>query len=234
MATLREHIYAVKNLVEKGLASDDSNYSERLIGFLLKSTRSQLIKEKLNKYREVSPFSYQTICIPLELQTYHDCSCIPAELGCKILKSTCKIPADLLSKWGSTLTVRLASGVKLDELTITQNNLSQYSQTNKNPKMGFFVEDQHIYVLNSTNLKVVLLSAVWEDPETIKDFCKCGPGGDITDEPCYDVERDEFPIDSELSRAMRLMVLSELTSTYNLRKDTVNNASDGQVTPTQK
>ena len=45
MAKLREHIYAVKNILERGLASDDSRLSEKLIAFLLKTARSQLIKE---------------------------------------------------------------------------------------------------------------------------------------------------------------------------------------------
>lgn len=225
MAKLREHIYAVKNILERGLASDDSRLSEKLIAFLLKTARSQLIKEKINKYKEVSQLSYQTICVPLELTTYHDCDCIPESVGCKILKSTCKIPRDLVSKWGSSLTVLTASGRILDMSSLTQNDLTKYSDTNKNPKIAYFIENQHIYVLNNTDLKIVLLSAIWEDPEIINTFCKCN-NGKLTEEPCYDPIDDDFPIDAELSRPMRLMVIQELQNMYRIPEDNLNNAKD--------
>lgn len=225
MATFKEHIYAVKNILERGVASDDSRLSERFIGFLLKTARTQLIKEKINKYREVSPLSYQTVCIPLELTTYHDCSCIPADIGCKILKSTCHIPRELVSKWGTSLTVFTASGRTVDMSSLTQNDLAKFSETNQKPKLAYFIENQHLYILNSTSLKVVLLSAIWEDPEEVKKFCKCN-NGDVTDEPCYDPINDDFPIDSELARVMRILVTQELQNMYRMPEDNLNNGKD--------
>ncbi len=225
MATLKEHIYSVRNLIEKGSPSDDSRYSERLISRLLKDARSQLIKDKLNKYKAVSPLSYQTVCIELELTTYHDCSCIPADLGCKILKSKCKVPRDLVSRWGSTLAVYFPSGKIIDMSSITQNDLTKFSVSNKKPSAAYFIENQHLYVLNRTDLKVVLLSAIWEDPEEIKNFCTCN-NGEITEDPCYDPINDDFPIDAELSRPMRMMVIQEIAPTVNFPQDDLNNAKN--------
>lgn len=222
MATLKEHIYAVKNLLERGLASDDSRLSERFIAFLLKGARSQLLKEKINKYKEVSPLSYQTICVPLELSTYHECDCLPKEVGCKILKSKCHIPRELVSKWGSSLTVLTASGRILDMSSLTQNDLTKYSDSNKKPKLAYFIENQHIYVMNDTKLKMVLLSAIWDDPEIVKEFCGCNSNN--PDEPCYDPLNDDFPIDSELARPMRLLVVQELQNQYRMPEDNLNNA----------
>lgn len=222
MATLLEHVYAVKNLISKGVGSNDERYTERLVTYLLNSTRARLIKDKLNKYGVVSPFSYQTICVPMELTTYHDCDCIPKDLGCKILKSTCTIPRDVISKWGSSLVVKKPSGEVINMTTITQNDLAQYSESNNPPKIGAFIEDGHIIVLNNTKLEVILLTAIWEDPNKVKNFCTCGPHG-ITTTPCYDPIYDEYPIDADLVAPMTEMVIDQLLKVVQLPEDDLVN-----------
>ena len=230
MATLLEHVYAVKNLMSKGVGSADERYTERLITYMLNSARARLIKDKMNKYGYVSPLSYQTVCIPLELTTYHDCDCIPADLGCKVLKSTCVIPRDLISKKGSSLMVKKPSGEIINETSITANKYVQFSEANNPADIGSLVENGHIIILNNTTLQVVLLTAIWEDPNKIAKFCTCGPNG-MTEIPCYDPIYDEYPIDADLSDSLVDLVVAKLKSVYQLPEDNLVNAKSVELGP---
>ncbi len=222
MATLLEHVYSVKNLLNKGVPSIDDRYTESLISHLLNSARSVLLKDKLNKYGAVSAFSYQTICVPLVIDNFHDCDCIPEEYGCKILKSDCQIPRDLISKFGSTIMVRKGSGKAIDATNPTKNDLSQYSEANNPPDIGYMIEDGRIIIFNTLNLQVVLVTAIWDDPLKVKDFCGCSPSNPTL--PCYDPIMDEYPIDSDLVRPMELMVVEQILSTHRLPEDNLINA----------
>ena len=98
MATLKEHVYFIQNIINKGPRSDDARYSNRFIAHALKQTRSLLLKRKIDKYHALSPQNYLTVCVPLELSSYHDCTCIPDVFDCKVLKSTCELPQELVGR----------------------------------------------------------------------------------------------------------------------------------------
>lgn len=95
---LIEHIYAIKNVLAHGAASDDFNLSDRLIAHYLQVARARLIEQKIDKYYYISEQSYQDLCLDLALSSFHDCCDIPELEECKIMKSVMEVPKFLNSR----------------------------------------------------------------------------------------------------------------------------------------
>ncbi len=216
---LLEHIYAVKNLVNKGVASDDARYSNALIAHLLKITRSKLIEMKADKYYFISDQSFQSLCVALELGTFHNCCEGPeVDENCYILKSTIPIPKVLNTRWGDFLKVTTLDGRTLSKTSITANSLAQYSITNKTPKPGWFIHDGKLFLLNNKKIEMILINGLFSDPKEITDLnCAVGQG------ECPDLYSEEFPLDSDLIDAMYKMVIEYLMRGYTLPDDNEDN-----------
>lgn len=219
--TLLHHIYAIKNLLARGNASDDFSFSERLIAHFLEVARGKLILDKINKYKFVSDQSYQDLCVALQESVYHDC-CDVIDFGdCKLLKSIDPLPKFLNSAWGNFLKVTDLSGNVISELTLTQNTYSKYAIIK--PKTGWFLHNNHLYVLNNTGLRKVLLNALFSNPQEIYDTnCTTGTG------KCVEYLAQEFPVDADLMQAMYELTLKLLLGTK-LPNDLENNARDIQI-----
>lgn len=229
MATLKEHIYAVKNILNKGIASDDSRFSNRLIAHYLKQSRGLLLKRKLDKDKYISTLNYQRICVPLELVTYGDCECISDVFAnCKILRSTCTFPSVFTSKSRPVLSVKAIDGTVLSQTSITKDKLKAYSLSQQNPKLGWFIENNRLYVLHSQTTPLVIAVALWEDPEEVSDFCTCGDAGN-SNTPCYNSQEDEFPIDIDLVLPMYEMTLQMFGLGMQYPEDNENNARSNQI-----
>ena len=98
MSSLLHHIYFLQNLLNKGVPSDDTRISNRLVSHAIKQSRSRLLKIKLDKGDYISESNYQKLCIPLEQHAFHDCDCITDNQDCLILRSTEIIPKYLVAK----------------------------------------------------------------------------------------------------------------------------------------
>ena len=54
MATIKEIVYDIKNLIRGGMQSDDEIISDRQIEFQVDSLRAQFIRQDINKRRSIS------------------------------------------------------------------------------------------------------------------------------------------------------------------------------------
>lgn len=217
--TLLHHVYAVKNLLSRGAASDDFSYSSRLIAHFLQVTRGRLLEAKADKYNFISEQSYQSLCADLELSSFHNC-CQGPLLECKVMKSVNPIPKFLNSRWGNFLKVMDLAGTTIPEFNLTQNRYSKYALTN--PGTGWFMHDNHIYIINNNFLEKVLLNALFDDPKAVSELnCPDGPDG-----LCVDFMDQEFPIDTDLVDPMYKMTMEYLTNSMRLPGDLENNAKD--------
>jgi len=228
VATLKEYVRAVKIPINRGAASNDSQLTDKFIAFHLKQARAQLIQQKLEREEYVSDLNYITICVPLEEHTYHDCSCIPDIFDCKINRSTCEIPQDLVARTSSSVQVKLPDGKMIDKGTITSNNLAEYSLTNRDPKAAWLIENKKLVILNKPKLKVALMKGIWADPDKLATFCTC-MGEEMTDTPCYDPMNDNFPIDAELGRMMIRMAEESIIRYLSAPNDKENNSRQNEV-----
>lgn len=220
---LIDHIYAVKNRINRGIASDDSPFSNELIAHYLKVKRARLIENKADKYYFISDQSFQSLCIPLEEGSFHNCCDGPdldgPDLDCHVLKSTYAIPKVLNTRWGDFLKVTTITGQVINKTSMTANSLAQYTITNKTPKTGWFIHDGMLYIVNNTKLELVLLNGLFSDPKVISDL-NCSSGSNT----CPGVYEEEFPIDADLIDVMYEMVITDLRNSLGLPSDNVNNA----------
>lgn len=221
MATFRHHIYFVKNLFNKGAASDDARINDRLIAHALKQSRSLLQKRKLDRMESLSDLNFQTFCLDLVPSNFHDCECIPDMYGCQILRSTQEVPPYLISKFRHYVELRYIDGRKISQTSYSNLIFNQYSLGSADTP-NWFLFDKHVYVTNTLALKKVLLRAVFEDPEVvILENCQ----SEGTSSQC-DPYSEEFPIDGDLVLPMYQMAMELLGVAYRMPEDTENNAAD--------
>jgi hypothetical protein len=216
--TLRQHVYAIANLLSQGPVSDDFSYSDRLIAHFLQVARARLLEQKADKYHYISEQSYQSLCLDLQLSSFHNC-CDTAANDCKVLKSVTTVPKFLNSRWGNFLKVMDLSGEVIPEFGNTQSKYSVYALVT--PTTGWFMHDNYLYVLNNKHLSKILLNALFDDPNEIHQF-NCPTSG----ETCTEFMSEEFPIDSDLIDPMYRLTLEFLLQSRGLPIDTENNAKD--------
>ena len=233
MLIVNDLISRVRSLYNKGPASNDSRLSTRHIYSKIKSARSLLIRREADKKRKLSDWNFQTIeCIKLELVDPSDCPCV-VPTGCKMLKTTCKIPKPVQSIFGPSI----GSVTTLDGSTI----FGKSSWLRKRYKGGdkytseiadYFIRDEYLWITHNKRLEWVTVTAVFEDPVEVGLFpynetcsCKC------TEEDCCPYPPDlEFPVDSNLVDAIVQMSAQELVQLFkSIPEDTSNDASEKMV-----
>lgn len=217
--TLLHHIYAIKNVLNNGPSSISTTFTDRLVAHYLQVTRAVLLERKIDKYYFISEQSYQSLCVDLEESSFHNC-CNTPDLDCKVLKSINSIPKFLNSRWGNHLKTMDLTGTVIPEFNLTNDKYSQYALIK--PSTGWFIHDNHLYIINNKHLSKVLLNALFNDPEEIYNV-NCP---DNTGEICKGYYEDEFPIDSDLIDPMYRMTIDLLTQAFRMPNDTENNAKN--------
>lgn len=224
--TLGQHIYAIKNIIANGPSSDDSPFSEGLVAHFLQITRAFLLERKADKYRYISEQSFQSVCVDLELSSFHNCCDLP-ELECKVLKSTIKLPKLLNSKWGNFLKVMDLSGNIIPEYNITNNKFAEFGIVKPTTgTVGWFLHDGYIYALNSKVLAKILVNGLYLNSTEVLEV-NCANG---TSTNCSDINSQEFPIDADLINDMYKATLEYLIRSTGLPNDLENNAKDIETT----
>lgn len=218
---INDIISRVKAIYNKGVETDDSRLSDRLVYDKLKSTRSLLIKREIDKKRQVSDWIVQTIpCFELATALPNDCtSCgVPAP-GCKILKSVNKLPKPVQSVVGPEL-----------EAVTTMDGNKVFSKTNwvkKRYKSGdkytsavedYFIKDEYLFITTNSLLKYVSVSGVFEDPLEPVGLDACGA-------TCINPLEQEFYLDGHLTDAVIEMTVQQLVGVMkSMPEDSINNA----------
>ncbi len=216
---VKEHIYAVKNLLSHGPVSDDFSYSNKLILHFLEVSRAKLIEEKANKYHFISEQSFQSLCMDLQKASFHNCCSGPTDLC--VLKTTKQLPKTVTTRFGQFVKVMTLDGRVISQGSKTLKDLSAYSITNRNP-VYWFIHDNHIYIDGNASLVKVLVNGIFATPtEPLEEACSMEGG------TCVDYLDQEFPIDADLISPMYSLTIQFLTSTQ--VKDEKNNSKDDTV-----
>ena len=223
MSTFNEHIYYIKNIINKGVASDDARLKDRIIAHTLKQSRSLLIKQKLDRMEGISDLNYQSFCLDFVPHDFHDCNCIPDIFQCQILRSVQEIPAYLVSAKKKYIEFRYVDGRKMSSTSYSNFLFSQFSRASAD-EPTWFLYDKHIYITNTLSLKKGVVRAIFEDPErVILEECETAGSG-----PCNPFDGD-FPIDADLVLPMYKVTLEMLGLAYNYTEDTENNARSNKT-----
>ena len=141
-----ELIKYLKTVIEKGVASDDTRSSDRLIYHLLKIIRAEVIKQKTNQKQFISPQVYQTVCRELELV---DKSELPDCYSTGELILRTKTPSILRSRSRPLIeNVRSTAG---GFIPYSLSNVSRYDQHSKHRSNAVqaILRNDYIYVITN-------------------------------------------------------------------------------------
>lgn len=222
---VKKLIDRVQSIYSKGVQSDDSRLSNRLIYNKLLTTRSKLISQKIKKKQRVSQWNYQTIpCVKLVEVPKHQCPCIPP-VGCKILRSEHKLP-EPISGFNEDLIQSVTSierSIKIDRISINAVNFqrgNKYTST----KVNFFVQDGYIYLTTPTDISIISIVALFENPIEVKNFLSyCSDCVECN--KCIDYLEEDFPIDNDMIDTLIELTLNEVVILFSKSIEDVSNNS---------
>lgn len=222
MATIPEHIYKLRTFIKQH--SDDSLYSDEFLYSLLKDARNTLLERDSKKFTKDSEFHKQTICMPLEVNTYHDCECLPYEVKCKVLKSKFALPKVITGRNKEMMRVLTVDGYnQIPFILSTDLKNFKYSKTKgKGNKYG--ITNNHLIIFNNLQLKIVLIEGIFEDPLELSKIMFCNNDGN--EETCYDLNTTDFPIKGSLDFSMYQICLDILKIPLQIREDDTNNTNN--------
>jgi len=224
MKVIASHIDAIRELIKQ--TSDDSKYGDQLLYKLLVGARGKILGDLINRYGRVSEHNYQSICMQVEPDTYHDCNCVSEE-GCWILKSLCQVPENLSLKFKDLMEVTTVDNSKQFGFTSPgQSRVNKFSNTRKD-KTGYFISNHNIILLNSDmKLRVIKVRGIFEDPADLAFLPFVNLDGTCTDKFCFSKDNTDFPLDARLQDDVYDKVLADLgLSMRHLDKET-NRAED--------
>ena len=218
---INDIISRVKAIYNKGIETDDSRLSDRLVYDKLKSTRSLLIKREIDKKRQVSDWIVQTIpCFELVTALPNDCtSCSVPPAGCKILKSKNKLPKPIQSVLGPELeSVTTMDGNKIFSKTNWVKKRYKSGDKYTSEVEDYFIKDGHLFITTNSLLKYIAISGVFEDPLAPIGLDACG-------ETCINPLEQEFYLDGHLTDAVVEMTVQQLVGVMkSMPEDAINNA----------
>lgn len=171
--TVREIIYRFRHFGEDptGYTTDETSLSDLAIYDELITSRAVIIKDRFKKEPLPQEMYITLPCITLEEVDANECNLVPPS-GCKVLKSTCALPAYLKIKAVTSLLGNIKFNiVPWDGLQAKLSN--PIESIAKAPYAAFRTINGKIwlYILNDTNLKVVSTEIVPEDVVEAAQFC---------------------------------------------------------------
>lgn len=222
MATIPEHIYKLRTFIKQH--SDDSLYTDELLYSILKDARNTLLERDSKKFTKDSEFHKQTICMPLIIDNYHDCNCLPNEIKCKILKSKYKLPKVITGRNKEMIRVLTIDGYNhIPFIFSTDLKNLKYTKT-KSKTIKYGITNNNLIIFNNLQLKVVLIEGIFEDPLELNKITFCNDNGD--EESCYDLNTSEFPLKGSLNLPMYQLSLDLLKIPLQIKEDDTNNTNN--------
>lgn len=227
---INEAISRLRVLLENGVASDDTQLAHRFLYSILKTLRTKRIRQRIDSVLYLSPFYYNTIdCLPLELGKFADCPCFTND--CFILRSKYKIPKIVSTRNKLAIkAVTTIDGKNIYETSPTKDDHKEYSRT-KTKNLFYFIHNGYLFITGSTTLKVVTITAIFENPLDLADINACDPDGNALPIVCFDPKEQDFPIDEDLFDDIEDMALEKIYKVMlRMPNDNENNAKAAELT----
>lgn len=223
LKTIGAHIADLRIVLRQ--THDDSEYSDEYLYKLLSEARALILHQEIQKHRKISEWNFQTWCVKLEIDTYHDCECI-ADLGCKVMKSVNKIPKPLLTRYKNFFKVyNINQDYEVDKTSPLRLKRDKLSLT-RSGKRGYDIVNEKLVLFNSMGTDTLLIRGIFEDPALVSLSTACSTA---ETEQCTDIVDAEFPLDTRFSPFLKELVLKQLVPVQNLPNDVTNNARSNQV-----
>lgn len=206
MATLNEIAYNIKNIVEGGVGSDDSNLSLRQVKYLIHSKRAELLLKYTDNGRKTSEAFYQVDILNV--------SSLGADYKPYLGFNNNKAIRSVVYKESSDL------DEVMELLPVVQNHDRMFVQQSrfikKSTKKYASLSDGKIFVFEDDSILedgILEFKAIFSDPTTVSSY--------VSD------DETQYPMSQELLSILTQEVVSkEISLLYNLSRNTPNNQTD--------
>lgn len=221
MATIKEIVYDLKNIIRGGIQSDDEMISDRQIEFQVNSLRAQFIRQDVNKRRSISDNIKQMIhCLEVEPVSGTTCG---LSNDIMIVRSKEKIPNAIETAHQDLITAIGPTGILSTNFHMIPFNRAPWAGNNRYTKrMTFsFLLDSFVYVVGpeAEMLEKIKVEGVWQNPRDIESYKKDDGS------PSYDAEMEEYPLStSMLDLIKQSMIATNLQPLVQMPTDISNNA----------
>ena len=231
MATIKEIVYDIKNLVRGGIQSDDEIISDRQIEFQVNSLRAQFIRQDLNKRRSISDNIKQVIhCLDVEPVSGTTCG-LSGDLH--IMRSKIKVPNAIETAHSDLITAIGPTGILSPNFHVIPYNRAPWAGTNKYTKRMTcaFLLDSFVYIVgpDAPLLDKIKVEGVWQNPRDIEKYL------DSNGEPSYNAEHHDYPLStSMLDLIKQQMIALNMKPFIETLTDISNNSKSDFQPNTQK
>lgn len=206
------------------VSSDDSTIRKRFVLSVLKSVRSELIRQETNKNSLWSSASAQILSpICARLDTISESKDYKAST--LVYKSCIKIPEIVDTKYGKVIQgVYFNNGSRLDLIEYADYEGSRKVRHSLK-RCKCFIRNRHLYIINYIGGEEieVYMEAIFNDPELIE---RMNP-----DNANMYIGNMQFYCPSYLERRLFDMAIYEVGRKYGIRADTINNSRDDAGVP---
>ena len=222
MPTINQHISALRILIKE--QSDDSLYTDQFLYHLLTGAASTIHRRNIEKDRKISPWNLPSYCISLEKAKSHDCSCVP--VGCDVLRSKDKIPTPLNSDNGPVIKVTTMDHQEIYRVNEAEQK-SNLLHPIKKKKLSYSIVNGKIILWNANTEHIIpraiLVKGLFNDVTEWSGIASCDSNGIPDGGCCFDIGKDNFPLDEDFTFAAYAMVLQQLGIALQKKSDDNNN-----------
>jgi hypothetical protein len=221
MATIKEIVYDLKNIIRGGLQSDDEMISDRQIEFQVNSLRAQYIRQDVNKRRSISDNIKQVIhCLEVEPISGTTCG---LSNDIMIVRSKEKVPNAIETSHQDLITAIGPTGILSTNFHMIPYNRAPWAGNNRYTKrMTFaFLLDSFVYITGpeAEMLEKIKVEGVWQNPRDIESYKKDDGS------PSYDAETEEYPLSTSMLDLIKQGMLAQnLQPMIQMPTDISNNA----------
>jgi len=221
MATIKEIVYDLKNIIRGGLQSDDEMISDRQIEFQVNSLRAQYIRQDVNKRRSISDNIKQVIHC-LEVEPISGTTCGLSD-DIMIVRSKEKVPNAIETSHQDLITAIGPTGILSTNFHMIPYNRAPWAGNNRYTKrMTFaFLLDSFVYITGpeAEMLEKIKVEGVWQNPRDIESYKKDDGS------PSYDAEMEEYPLSTSMLDLIKQGMLAQnLQPMIQMPTDISNNA----------
>ncbi len=215
MATRKEIIYNILNILQGGRISDDMSISYRQIGFIFDYKRAQYIRQDQTKNWFDLDMIYQDLGV-LQMEEVDSAECCCFESGCTIYRTVKEIPEVLRFKLKYAIKVNAINKTKRFEVVLPERfEFIGYTKFGRLTEAVFFLNNR----LYTQDIAALNVRAVLADPLDAQGF-QCGDGECFTDDM-------EYPLPADMITLITNDILStELKILMGMAQDLENNATD--------
>lgn len=220
----------VRNILSKGIPSDDDRFTSRFIYSIIQSYRASILKKQADNHKHLSESNYSTsICLKLTLDALFNCPCVT--IDCKYPISVYNLPSLLSSNHGLLAEVRTVDGLKIDYINLDEARYNVYSRTKKDLQ-GFFIHDSKLVIVGNSRLKYAVVKGIFANPLALAELPNCNSTTGEDSQPCFSPLTQEFPMEEGLITDLLNMTFTEIIKIgVATRRDDSNDANSQSGPP---